>query len=121
MKRLIAALIFTLLVSPAFAMTTLSSTLVFIANGTSPSCNFVNVSTKPMDVHLSLVDMNNTLLANPSFLAVPSQQGKGIVFPGGAGTDVRCTFTFSGSSKSLRAALELLDTNFVAVAALPAT
>jgi hypothetical protein len=122
--RFLTALIFTFLVTPAFARTTiLSSTFVFIASGTGVTCNFVNVSTKPLDVTVSVVDIANTVLTTNLFTAVSPQQGNGLGtgVGGSAGETARCVFAFSGSSKSLRGALEVVNLAGVLLATLPAT
>jgi len=97
MKRLLTAVIFTLLVSRAFAgTTTSSSTHAWIVPPNLIPCNFVNVSSKPLDVTVSVVDSSNTVLDTFLFAATPSQFGQGITFAPPFGDFIRCVFTFSG-------------------------
>ena len=126
MKRLLTAVIFTLLVSRAFAgTTTLSSTHAWIVPPNLVMCNFVNVSSKPLDVTVSVVDTSNTVLETFAFagsLATPSQFGQGITFAPQYGDFIRCVFTFSGPSKWVRAALEAPDATVSTIlGTLPAT
>jgi hypothetical protein len=126
MKRLLTAVIFTLLVSRAFAgTTTLSSTHAWIGPPNLVMCNFVNVSSKPLDVTVSVIDYSNIVLETFAFagsLATPSQFGQGITFVPQYADFIRCVFTFSGPSKWVRAALETPDATVSTIlGTLPAT
>ena len=106
MKRLIAALGFTFLVPPAFAMTTLSTSYVFIPATDSGTCFLANVTSKQLIVTVSTIAIDGTTIGSAQTMAQP-QHGRETSFTGG--TFVRCTFAFSGSSKSLRAGLIVVD------------
>ena len=121
MMRLMIALICTFFVAPAFAMTTLSSSSIEIVSTTELQCVFVNVSSNPLDVTVNVVDINANLLLTTTFSAVPSHKGETLDFTQPGGPDLFCQFTFSGSSKSLRAALEVTDLTGVPLVTLPAT
>jgi hypothetical protein len=118
MKRLIAALGFMLLASPAFAgMVALSTPAVSV--GSNVTCNATNVSTKTFDITIALDDANTNILSSKTFTAVAS--GVTVVLPTNSVLDtVRCVFLYSGSPKSVRADIVVGDSTAPMVA-LPAS
>jgi hypothetical protein len=120
MKRLITTLIFTLLVPPAFGMTTLSTSFVSVPSGSMTTCLFANVSSKPLIVTVTLLKFDGSVFQSLVVPAAPQQGGGLGDVP--VGDNVRCVFSFSGSSKSLRASLNLTDqVTFAPQAVLPAS
>jgi hypothetical protein len=108
MKRLIAALGFMLLAAPAFAKTTVNTSPIIPQ---SPSdvynCTFTNTSSKPLTVLVGMTDVVGNVFASQSFPNVPPGQGGTLGIINTAGATIYCSFEFSGSSKSLRGALEM--------------
>jgi len=112
MRRLVAALM-VLAAAPAYAMTTLSTPLIFFEAfvGQGPFCTVVNVSTKPIDVTLNLVDFTGNIVGT-EVEHLLSQAGNSRFYGVDQNAELmRCTFTFSGSAKSVRAAIDVLDIN----------
>ena len=123
MRSLLTALMFTLMVAPGFAgMTTISTPLVLGTNDTHIDCDYVNVSTKTIaSLTVSIVSVGGTVFSTTSTSQLPPQGGTGLE-GSPIGFLVRCVFTFSGSPKSIRGALEVIDgTTRDLKAALPAT
>jgi len=122
--RLLTALIFTSLVTPAFATWVLTPPVNVILSSNLVLCSVVNVSSKPLDVTVSLVDVYNRTIATQHFAAIApaiTDWILGIPYAGSEGL-MRCGFEFSGSPKSVRASIEVLDqsTN-LGLVALPAS
>ena len=104
--RFLTALIFTFLVTPAFALTTLSTPAISVEGSDGILCNITNTSTtKSLDVTISLHGESGTLEGSSTATLMPGTTtalvNTGIV------DFVRCVFTFSGSSKLARAAMEI--------------
>jgi hypothetical protein len=123
--------LFALFLAPAVAgATTLSTT--FILPTANPgqaapvriSCNFINVSSKPLDVTISVLDHDGNVIDSTTYPGTTSQQTWWF-FPSTTetGSDaVHCVFTFSGSAKSARAAMEVVNAQTsVPLVVLPAT
>jgi hypothetical protein len=119
MKRLIAALGFTFLAFPALAMTTLNTSMID-PGGDSVVCNVVNVSSKVITVTISVINAIGAVLESGQASAMP---GNGInVGVKSPVSLVYCSFVFSGSSKSMRGSLEVVDQSTGnPVATLPAS
>jgi len=122
MKKLIAALGFMLLASPAFAITELSTAPVNVSIGKSASCDFLNLSAKAITVDVIMFKGDGTALTQTQFNAVPPGQSMDLTFTLGSSELVRCAFLFSGSSRSLRADIGVYDfTTGETMTALPAS
>jgi hypothetical protein len=107
MKRLIAALGFTLLASPAFAGLTVLSTAAASDEGNEVTCNATNVSpTKSFDIFITIFGQAGTEEGTQAFMAVAP--GHTVALSEGMIVDnVRCVFEFSESSKLVRADMEV--------------
>jgi hypothetical protein len=108
--RLIGALLSILVVGPAFATTTLSSPLVFIASGTFPSCDVTNVSTKPLDVTVRWVDLSGSDMGSITFtgLMPGTSNALGTTAQGNfVNNSMRCIVSLGASAKSVRTAFEI--------------
>jgi hypothetical protein len=105
--RFLTALIFTFLVTPAFAgLTTLSTLPLSAVASNNIVCLITNTSTtKSLDVTISLHGASGNLLNTSG--AVTVMPGTTTGLPNDGIIDVvRCVYTFSGSSKLVRAAME---------------
>src|SRR5215468_2606994 len=120
MKRLITALGFTLLASPAFAKTTVSTSLVFVPAGRIAVCNFVVNASKPLTVLMSVNGFDGTVFDSETITIAP---GQGTSF--GPVLDnqlVYYAFEFSGgSSKSIRGSVSVIDATENTITSLPAS
>lgn len=119
--RFLAALIFTFLVTPAFGgMNTLSTPAVAVTTAQTVLCPVTNVSSKTFDVTVTIFASNGTNLDSHAFSMVApgltDQLGISSVID-----TVRCAFTFSGSSKSIRASIEVTDSIGTPLVTLPAS
>jgi hypothetical protein len=82
-------------------------------------CTAVNVSTKSFGVLLVLYSHDGTTLVTGGSNLGPQQETA--ILSSVVTDDVHCTVTFSGSSKSVRGAMVVIDnTNFKPLSALPA-
>lgn len=122
--RFLTALIFTFLVTPAFAKTTVGTSLVTIPPGDRVLCGLVSNASKPIDFLVSLTDSSGNVLNSGT---VNVQPGTGLALPTGStpsldGDQVYCSFEFSGgSAKSIRGSISVLNgTNDTTVIILPA-
>jgi hypothetical protein len=114
MKRLIAALGFTLLAVPAFAKTTLNTSMLFAPFGYGEECNVVNVSSKPVTVLVSITTGDGVVIDSASLTVNP---GLGGFISEGVKSGVYCSFALSsGSAKSVRGTLVITDPSNVPVA-----
>lgn len=110
MKRLIAALAFMLLASPAFATTTVNTSMVFVnTTGQLAGCEVVNVGKKPLSITVSITAFDGTILYSPGAqMVLPGQGGYAFVTLS-TERHFYCSFLFSGSAKDIRGSLEVLD------------
>jgi hypothetical protein len=118
--RFLTALIFTFLVTPAFAgLTTLSTPAVAVNTSNAISCNITNTSTtKSLDVTISLHGQSGSLENSSTATLMPGETtGQATVNISGL---VRCVFTFPGSSKLVRAAMEIDNGTDVQLVLAPA-
>ena len=121
MKRLIAALGFMLLASPAFAITELSTGPVNVSIGKSASCDVLNLSSKPITVDVIMLRADGIALTQTQFNDNPTGQSMDLTFTMGVSSLVRCAFLFSGSAKNIRADIGAYDfTTGDTMALLPA-
>ena len=119
MKRLIAALGFMLLAVPAFAKTTLNTSMMFVPFGYSEECNVVNVGSKPVTVLVSITTGDGVVIDSASLTIAP---GLGGFVSDGVKSGVYCSFELSsGSAKTARGALVVTDPSNNPVATLPAS
>ena len=109
--------------SPAMAIAAdLSSTMIHVSGGTGVGCHVVNVSTKPLDVTVSLLDTGTgatveTYTAMDLLPGVGTGVGTG---PGDVHKNVRCVVSYRGPAKAVRAALVITSTaGFVPLTTLP--
>jgi len=121
MKRLIAALGFMLLASPAFAITQISTAPIIVAGANRAGCQFTNVSSKSITVDVTLFEGTGMALAHGQFTDGPFQSDGIDNTPNGATEFLSCVFLFSGSAKNIRATIEVLDSNVLPLVALPAS
>jgi hypothetical protein len=119
MKKLVAVLGFTLLASPVFATTVLTTGLMFSPTGSTATCGFVNAGSKPVDVVITLLTLNGAVVLTGTYTAEPKGQGA-YIFTGGIGNYVYCTFQPSASSKTTRGSLVVAGPAGAPQAALPA-
>jgi hypothetical protein len=106
--RFLTVLIFTFLVTPAFAGQTIMSTSVVLVPSTSRlHCIFTNVSNKPITLTTFVIDQQDNILARSDF-TVPVNQS--VNFEDENLAFVRCAFDFTpGSAKSVRASALVED------------
>jgi hypothetical protein len=118
--RALTALILASLVTPAFAMSTVSSGfLPANININYPLCDVVNVSSNPINVTSTLFGQNGSNYGSYSVTLMPGIGSQNGVI-GLIADNVRCVVTVSGSSKSVRASLIITDLAGNPLAALPA-
>jgi hypothetical protein len=119
MKRLIAVLGFTLLAAPVFAKTTLNTSMLFAPFGYSEECNVVNVGSKPVTVLVSITTGDGVVIDSASLTIAP---GLGGFVSDGVKSGVYCSFALSsGSAKTVRGSLVIVDPSNNPVATLPAS
>lgn len=119
MKRLIAALGFMLLAVPAFAKTTLNTSMVFVPSGDSEECNVVNVGAKPVTVTISITTGDGVVLISAPTTIAP---GTGGFIEDTVKSLVYCSFLLSsGSAKTVRGSLVVNDSSNIPLVALPAS
>jgi len=109
MKSLIAALGFTLLASPVFARTTVSTPPIApVGPADVYNCTSLSTATKPLTVLVSITTVTGNVLASQTFTAVLPGEGGQLGTIDTTFDTVYCSFEFSGgSSKSLRGAIEM--------------
>ena len=120
MKRLVTALILTLLASSAWATTVLTTPSIDMSNNVVPECTATNVSpTKSLAVLVTAYRRDGTVLGTDGATLMPNQSTT--LMTSLVIDSVHCTVTFSGSPKSARGSIVAVDgTNFKPLAALPA-
>ena len=120
MKRLVTALFLTLLASPAWATTVLTTPNIDMSNNVIPECTATNVSpTKSLAVLVVAYRADGTVLGTDGATLPPSQSTT--LTTARVIDSVHCTVTFQGSAKSARGAIVSVDgTDFRPLAALPA-
>jgi len=107
-----------MLSAPAFARTTLNTSMMFVPLNDSEECNVVNVGAKPVTLTISITTGDGVVLMSASTTVAP---GTGEFLQDDIKSLVYCSFLLSnGSAKDVRGSLGVVDSSGTSLAALPA-